>query len=202
MWQNKDNFPKPIRELLAEHEILVNQANPIGEIVERLVFKLQEETDLYAKSLNLSYSTKIDVFKVLDTVVPAYSTPSNQEEILADEIDLQVTPHYEGAKRQITVNAYERNPITRKQCIAYYGNSCLVCKINFEQMYGNLGKDYIHVHHLKPLSEIGEQYLVDPIADLRPVCPNCHAMIHKRNPPYTIEELQDIISKQTLLAKS
>ena len=134
----------------------------------------------------------MDVFKVLDIVFPAYTTPSDDEEILADEIAAQTVPQYEGAKRQITVNAYERNPAARKQCIAFYGYRCSVCGINFEEIYGSIGKDYIHVHHLTPLSGIGEKYLVDPIADLRPVCPNCHAMIHRRNPPYTIDELKSI----------
>jgi predicted HNH restriction endonuclease len=193
-WQNKDKFPVPIRDLLAEHERLINQRNPIDKTVEEIVAKLQQESATYAQSIDLHYLPQTDVFKVLDNLVPVYTTPSPQEEALADEIDLRITPQYEGAKRQITVNAYERNPAARKQCIAYYGSSCLVCDINFERVYGSLGKDYIHVHHLKPLSEIGEQYLVDPIVDLRPVCPNCHAILHKRNPPYTIEELKDIIA--------
>lgn len=47
----------------------------------------------------------------------------------------------------------------------------------------------IHVHHLKPLGEVGEGYLLDPVADLRPVCPNCHAMLHRRKPALGIDEL-------------
>lgn len=47
----------------------------------------------------------------------------------------------------------------------------------FTDMYGDIGKDFIHVHHLL----IGEEYVVDHIKDLRPVCPNCHAMLDKRN---------------------
>jgi 5-methylcytosine-specific restriction protein A len=60
-------------------------------------------------------------------------------------------------------------------------------------MYGEIGKNFIHVHHVKPLSEIDEQYKINPIKDLRPVCPNCHAMLHKRKPAYSIEEIQDKI---------
>ena len=56
-----------------------------------------------------------------------------------------------------------------------------------------MGAAYIHVHHLKPLATIGSEYEVDPIRDLRPICPNCHAMIHKREPPYTIEEMKQIV---------
>lgn len=96
----------------------------------------------------------------------------------------------EGTPNQVLVTRYERNPYARKTCIDYYGLSCKVCGFNFEQKYGELGKDFIHVHHLKQVSEIGKEYKIDPINDLRPICPNCHAMIHKRKESYTIEEIK------------
>ena len=49
--------------------------------------------------------------------------------------------------------------------------------MNFEQVYGELGKDYIEVHHLHPVSQ-GERQ-VNPIEDLIPLCSNCHSMIHR-----------------------
>jgi hypothetical protein len=85
---------------------------------------------------------------------------------------------YEGSQSRVIVNAYERNPIARSRCVAHYGPMCVVCGLNFGAVYGSLFEGFIHVHHVKPLSEIGEEYEVDPIADLRPVCPNCHAVIH------------------------
>lgn len=100
----------------------------------------------------------------------------------------------EGARRQITINAYERNPKARKRCINYYGTKCLICGFDFNEFYGPIGKDYILVHHLIPLSEINEKYDVDPIKDLRPVCANCHAIIHRKNPPYLIQEIKQIIA--------
>lgn len=102
----------------------------------------------------------------------------------------------EGAARQILVNAYERNPEARKLCIEYYGTSCSACDFNFEDKYGEMGKDFIHVHHLKPLADVREEYIVDPVNDLRPVCANCHAMIHKKKPAYTVEEIQELLSEQ------
>lgn len=70
---------------------------------------------------------------------------------------------------------------------------CSVCNFNFYDKYGEIGKDFIHVHHLVPLHEIKDVYEIDPIRDLRPVCPNCHAMLHKRNPALSIEELKEVI---------
>ncbi|PEM90667.1 HNH endonuclease [Bacillus toyonensis] len=101
----------------------------------------------------------------------------------------------EGATKQVSVNVYERNPVARRKCIEHYGCSCVICDFNFEKTYGELGKDFIHVHHLKELHTIGEEYEVDPITDLRPVCPNCHAMLHKKKPAYTIEELKALIKQ-------
>jgi 5-methylcytosine-specific restriction protein A len=68
-----------------------------------------------------------------------------------------------------------------------------VCEFDFETFYKALGQGFIHIHHSVPLSTIGKSYIVDPIKDLRPVYPNCHAILHEREPPYTIEELRDII---------
>lgn len=95
----------------------------------------------------------------------------------------------EGTPYQVIQNVYERNRQLRVICLGYYGYSCVVCDFNFEDTYGELGKEFIHVHHLNQLSATGITN-TDPLIDLRPVCPNCHAMLHKRNPPYTIEELK------------
>jgi 5-methylcytosine-specific restriction protein A len=114
--------------------------------------------------------------------------------VLPEEV-LRVQKYHEGVTKQISVNVYERNPEARRKCIEHYGTSCYVCQFEFIKFYGQIGEGFIHVHHLKPLSEIGQDYELDPIKDLRPVCPNCHAMIHRNKPLYTIEQLKDIIQK-------
>lgn len=99
----------------------------------------------------------------------------------------------EGAVQQVVVNRYERDPEARAKAIQHHGLQCQVCAFDFAKAYGVLGEGFIHVHHLVPLAQIGKSYVVDPVNDLRPVCPNCHAMLHKRLPPYTIDELQEIM---------
>lgn len=99
----------------------------------------------------------------------------------------------EGLKKTIIVNTYERNSRARIECINYWKPICSVCNFDFKKKYGNFGAGFIHVHHLTPVSEIGEMYQIDPIKELRPVCPNCHSMLHKQNPPLKIEELKEII---------
>ena len=73
-----------------------------------------------------------------------------------------------------------------------YGYSCVVCGFNFEDEYGDAAKDFIHVHHLMPLSEIKGVHKVDPIKDLRPVCPNCHAVIHLGGKARNIEDVKKL----------
>ncbi len=87
---------------------------------------------------------------------------------------------YEGAVHQVVVNKYERSSVARQRCIDYNGTKCFVCDMNFEDMYGELGKDFIHIHHIVPLNEIGKEYIIDYKKDLIPVCPNCHAMLHRK----------------------
>ncbi len=101
----------------------------------------------------------------------------------------------EGSVSQILQTRYERNPYARNLCLMHYGYTCEVCKFNFEKFYGNIGYRFIHVHHLTQISTIGKKYNINPVEDLRPVCPNCHAMLHKRNPPLSIEELRVIIGE-------
>jgi len=108
----------------------------------------------------------------------------------------------EGASLRVTVNVYERNADARRACIAEYGTDCSICGFNFSATFGDIGDGFIHVHHLKPLSEIAGEYTVDPVTDLRPVCPNCHAMLHRRVPAYTIAEIQALLKRRKTAEQS
>lgn len=96
----------------------------------------------------------------------------------------------EGAVMRVEVNRYERNRMNRATCIAHHGTNCMVCGLDFSAAYGKLGEGFIEVHHKTPVSQMGNAYRVNPKEDLVPVCPNCHAMLHRRNPPLSIEELK------------
>ena len=84
----------------------------------------------------------------------------------------------EGAKMTVVVNRYERDPRNRRACIDHYGCRCQACGMDFGETYGPLAEGFIHVHHRKPVSEMGEDYVVDPVKDLIPLCSNCHVMVH------------------------
>lgn len=110
-----------------------------------------------------------------------------------DEVPAE-TPLWEGAVRQITVNAYERDPEARRQCIEAHGTTCCICGFNFGAVYGPEAEGYIQAHHLRPLSESGGRHVVNPIEDMRPVCPNCHAVLHLGGKCRSVEEVRQMLA--------
>lgn len=97
-----------------------------------------------------------------------------------DEANLENSLFPEGAKKTVQVNRYERNPEARAKCLEIHGTRCKICEMSFAETYGTFAKDFIHVHHITSLSEISDSYEVNPETDLLPVCPNCHAMLHRQ----------------------
>ena len=113
------------------------------------------------------------------------------EEVPSDSV------YTEGSVQRILINRYERDPRAREECIRYYGTKCFLCPFDFVAVYGDVMVGFIHVHHLNLLSSLGADYEVDPIQDLRPVCPNCHAVLHHRpgELPYSLEEVSEMLQK-------
>lgn len=99
----------------------------------------------------------------------------------------------EGATKQITVNKYERSAVAKKKCIEAHGTRCCICSFDFGSFYGPFASGFIHVHHLNPLAESDGERVVDPVEDLRPVCPNCHVIIHLRGGCLSVDEVKKLI---------
>lgn len=121
-----------------------------------------------------------------------YAIDSNSANVVPLAEEIPASKNFsEGAQFSVTINAYERNPKARAACIAHHGLTCTVCGFNFASVYGSLGEGFIHVHHITPIGAIGKQYEINPVTDLIPVCPNCHAMIHRTEPALTVEQLRN-----------
>ena len=103
----------------------------------------------------------------------------------------------EGGRVTVQVNKYERDPRLRTECIRSHGPNCKICGFDFKAVFGELGEGYCHVHHLNPLSTVKQEHAVDPIKDLIPVCPNCHAMLHARVPALTPNELREAMKRKS-----
>ena len=107
--------------------------------------------------------------------------------------DITDKDSFEGAKKRVEVNSYERNAFERNRCIDYYSKGgricCQICGFDFGEFYGEQYKNLIEVHHIKPISKIGKSYKIDGTRDLIPLCPNCHMVVHSKNAE-TIDELK------------
>ncbi len=171
-------------------------AKKVDKIIPNIVYELREdETSRYwnlffngrynhaGKGKLFYWQLRTPLVEALQalSLIGEFKKPEDLVEVLAEELSETILTRLpEGAKKSIVVNAYERNPKAREECLQYYGTDCAVCGFNFGVAFGELGEGFIHVHHLTPLSSIGESYDVNPIQDLRPVCPNCHAMLHRK----------------------
>lgn len=116
-------------------------------------------------------------------------------ELCDDAVDEQECLRFEGGAKEVTSRRYERNRVNRQLCLSENGYSCKICGFDFEKVYGELGSQFIHVHHIVPVSGMKEEYLLNPRTDLIPVCPNCHAMLHREDPPLTPEQLKTVMVK-------
>jgi 5-methylcytosine-specific restriction enzyme A len=110
----------------------------------------------------------------------------------------EVAQCWEGARRQVFVNAYERDTRARRDCLRFFGYACAACDVLLADRYGDLGVEFIEVHHTRPLSKCGSGYEVDPRRDLVPVCPNCHTMLHRSDPPLTVSRLRRLMRSANL----
>lgn len=186
-----------------EYSIRPEKYNLIKEILQEI--EADEIITVYEQSANSTTSPSVmnqndeDATNPHEDITPLevlQIDPPLNDITYPDEIREEVL-YSEGNVKSVLVNRYERNQSARRACLEYYGAICFVCGFNFEEVYGAIAKGYIHVHHLVPLSTTKESYEINPIKDLRPICPNCHAVIHLEDPPLSIEELQKIIRSST-----
>ena len=103
-----------------------------------------------------------------------------------------------GKRMSVLVNRYERDPHRRQQCLDANGYTCKICSFSFLDFFGDLGRDFCHVHHIEPIGERGGEYVLDATTDLIPVCANCHAMLHRKTPALKPDELREILTRKRL----
>ncbi len=131
-----------------------------------------------------------------------HDTTPSLEQTIRDDLAAYNTeeeePFVEGEQRSRYITYYERNPKARTAAIRDHGVTCMACGFRFEDVYGARGKDYIEVHHIRPVSESPETCATDPREDMIVVCANCHRMIHRRQDRIlTLEELKVILRRSS-----
>jgi len=199
VYRNRQKFKKPptlqhrrdgitdyrIKAKISDAELLAPQDRDL--VMPKGKGWMGEKAWWYADSDHSDVSSFLEVVQDLIEGNPALQIPAEE---------IQPPSSFEGTKKSIIVNVYERDPSARRVCINHWGAKCTVCGFNFELAYGEIGKGFIHVHHLVPLASIGKRYKIDPIKELRPICPNCHSMIHReRKKTLTIEALRKVLKR-------
>jgi len=129
-----------------------------------------------------------------ERILSAAAIKGYQVTLPSEHQDLESFGPTEGSKRRRYSTYYERNPIYREKAIEIHGLGCMACGFDFERIYGERGKGYIHVHHNKPVSESGPTK-INPMTDMSVLCANCHAMVHRRKKDtLSVDDLRQLIS--------
>ena len=104
-----------------------------------------------------------------------------------------VVGYAEGGATTSLSTRYERDRRNRAAAIAIWGCKCRACGLDFGDRYGSAARGFIEVHHTVPVSVLKPGTVVDPARDLVPLCPNCHAVVHRREPPFTVDEIRAML---------
>lgn len=179
---------------LKENHNFTKEVDPTGSDFTKRLYKetlgkvLETVPDKYKNAFYRGYHWNCEVIKRVRKA-------AKHEVNLDDESENEeVNAYAEGKKKVYYTTKYERNPKNREDAIRIHGTKCMICGFDFGLTYGELGKGYIEVHHIKPLSELEEEVVIVPETDLICVCSNCHRMLHRfRNYIVSVEELKQIV---------
>jgi hypothetical protein len=173
-----------------------------GALFDREGYVLFETEEGYKSALGSQIKKDVNVVGGISSL-PAYVRVVRDGIVVIPRATERATYESERARRQIyregaaiemTLTRYERDSAARDACLNHHGFRCAVCGLLFSEKYGEIGEKFIHVHHVNPLAEAGTERELNPVTDLIPVCPNCHAMIHRRNPPLTVSQVRELIA--------
>lgn len=169
-------------------ELLTELCKPHGSEV--VIYKNENEVTLLSDANQIYvYSRLFDITEAREMSKVVENSLTNLGLALSLEEAYSIGEHYTEGQRFLHLSRkLERSSGAREKAIELHGLDCLVCGLNFEKTYGDIGKGFIHVHHLIPISKVGYGS-INPETDLVPICPNCHAMLHKFTPPLTPMEL-------------
>jgi predicted HNH restriction endonuclease len=104
------------------------------------------------------------------------------------EIDNKEAEEGKKYTSEATFRKRNRSLIDAKKSSSDY--RCEVCGMKFEEVYGKIGREYIIAHHKNPIGgRRGSSKTT--MGEIALVCSNCHDMLHRKNPPMSIDELRN-----------
>ncbi len=117
------------------------------------------------------------------------------QDALADgEGDINQSEFQEGQRASRETAYFVRNLKLVRAAKDHYGTSCLACGFNFAEFYGDIGEDFIEVHHKRQMAD--DKVRLKTVDDVDVLCANCHRMVHTRAVPLTLAELKALIREQ------
>lgn len=131
--------------------------------------------DIHAQQMLNAVRELIRYLRKCDTEDPFPVVDSSPNETAVKD------SYVEGLASERRITYYERNAKARQACIRHYGCKCYICGFDFEKFYGKDGEGFIEVHHIEKIASTANEHVVNPIVDLRPLCSNCHSMVHHAN---------------------
>ncbi|WP_226092577.1 HNH endonuclease [Dickeya oryzae] len=182
-WKNRDEYQKSLSGFYMRLELIEQIENPNLSLEKLLKHELKAAPQ---------GTKKLDRTPHLLNYIEDYFNNKLEKESLPDEAQSS-SDLKEGTIKQVFTKKYERSREARNKCINYHGTICKVCNLDLTLIYGKLANGFIHVHHLIPISEIGEEYIINYKDDLIPVCPNCHAMLHRIQSTEPLQTLKEIV---------
>ncbi len=141
---------------------------------------------------------EIDSYDVTIVDTPGSTIYNDSNDNIESEVEVcDGKNDVEGKKKLYYSTRYERSANNRRLAIKYHGCKCMACGFDFEKTYGEIGKNFIEVHHIKPLYSKDQEVEVDPKTDLICLCPNCHRMVHRyKNKVLSLNELKELLEKE------
>ena len=182
-WANKVQWA--VKSLRADNFLLAKESSGRG------IWKLSEIGIIEARNRWKEINEGNDIY--IDELIN-----SIESDLSEFESEINIT-HKEGAVKQVLSSRYERNLELRKETIKIHGLICQVCEFDFFKTYGEIGKDFIEVHHLIPISNFNSEHNVNPKTEMSVLCANCHRMMHRnRNKILAVNELKEILDKNKI----
>ena len=201
---NAIDIPAPLKKAFSETpDSRISETKYVRNLQENHAFDIEDGD--YSKTVTFSSINDVIATVPEDFKEDFYrglkwncELKSKLREIDKNEINYEektVVEEVEGAVKQYYTTKYERKKSLRDQAVRIHGTKCMICGFDYEMTYGPLGKNYIEVHHVKPLSTLDEEKAINPETDLICICANCHRMLHRsKEIIITPEELTDLIN--------
>jgi 5-methylcytosine-specific restriction protein A len=141
------------------------------------------------------YAHKQEELSKLALLIKQFATPDAKDIPLIPDDDEEEGNEGRVLSRIHKYRERDRNLVSKKKMKFLQENKklfCQSCGFDFQEKYGDRGKDYIECHHTKPVSElkVGEPTKLNELVLL---CSNCHRIVHRKKPWLTIEELRKIV---------